>query len=73
MLGRDLVADMPVVLKALAVVGTAAMIWMGGGINLHGLAGNGLGDLEQALDVDGLALRVGRRLSSVVACQADRH
>ena len=67
MLGRGLVAGMPVFLKALAVIGTAAMIWVGGGIILHGLAGHGLGDLEKALDVDGLALRVGRRLSSAVA------
>jgi predicted DNA repair protein MutK len=28
---------MPVLLKILSVVGTAAMIWVGGGIILHGL------------------------------------
>jgi predicted DNA repair protein MutK len=28
---------MPVLLKGLSVVGTAAMIWVGGGIVLHGL------------------------------------
>jgi predicted DNA repair protein MutK len=36
-LGRSLVVGMPVFLKILAVVGTAAMIWVGGGIIVHGL------------------------------------
>lgn len=36
-LGRGLVAGMPGFLKALAVIGTAAMIWVGGGIVIHGL------------------------------------
>lgn len=37
--GRGLVVGMPVFLKALAVVGTAAMVWVGGGIIVHGLEG----------------------------------
>lgn len=37
-IGRGLVIGMPVFLKLLAVVGTAAMLWVGGGILLHGLA-----------------------------------
>ena len=36
-LGRGLVRGMPGFLTALSVVGTAAMIWVGGGIVLHGL------------------------------------
>ena len=36
-IGRGLVAAMPVLLSALAIVGTAAMIWVGGGIIIHGL------------------------------------
>ena len=36
-LGRGLVRGMPVLLKLLSAVGTAAMIWVGGGIVLHGL------------------------------------
>jgi len=36
-LGRGIVRGMPVLLKILGVVGTAAMIWVGGGIILHGL------------------------------------
>jgi uncharacterized protein len=36
-LGRGLVRSMPVLLKFLSVIGTAAMIWVGGGIILHGV------------------------------------
>lgn len=36
-LGRTLVRGMPVFLTILSAVGTAAMIWVGGGIVLHGL------------------------------------
>lgn len=36
-IGRGLVQGMPWVLKLLAIVGTAAMIWVGGGIILHAL------------------------------------
>ncbi len=36
-LGRGLVRGMPVFLTLLSAVGTAAMIWVGGGIVLHGL------------------------------------
>ncbi|MDU9003647.1 DUF808 domain-containing protein [Sedimentitalea todarodis] len=35
--GRGLVNAMPVVMKVLSVVGTAAMLWVGGSIILHGL------------------------------------
>ena len=41
-LGRGLVQAMPYFLKALGFVGTAAMVWVGGGIILHGLEGYGL-------------------------------
>jgi len=36
-LGRGIVRGMPTVLVAIAVVGTAAMLWVGGSILLHGL------------------------------------
>jgi predicted DNA repair protein MutK len=36
-LGRGLVVGMPVLLKTLGIVGTAAMVWVGGGILVHGL------------------------------------
>ena len=40
-LGRALVRGMPVFLTILSSVGTAAMIWVGGGIVLHGLEAYG--------------------------------
>lgn len=36
-IGRGLLKAMPVILGLLATVGTAAMLWVGGGIILHGL------------------------------------
>lgn len=36
-LGQGLVRAMPVVLSGLATIGTAAMLWVGGGIIVHGL------------------------------------
>lgn len=36
-IGRALVKGMPLLLKFLAVVGTAAMLWVGGSILIHGL------------------------------------
>lgn len=41
-IGRALVAGMPKLLAALAVIGTAAMAWVGGGIVVHGLETTGL-------------------------------
>lgn len=42
MLGRGMVSFMPGFLAVLTVVGTAAMIWVGGGIIVHGLEMYGL-------------------------------
>lgn len=36
-LGRGLVKGMPMLLKTLTIVGTAAMLWVGGSIILHGM------------------------------------
>jgi predicted DNA repair protein MutK len=41
-LGRGMVKAMPVLLRALATIGTAAMVWVGGGIIVHGLEVFGL-------------------------------
>jgi uncharacterized protein len=41
-IGRGLVIGMPWLLRILAAVGTAAMIWVGGGIILHGVEEFGL-------------------------------
>ncbi|GAA5512160.1 inner membrane protein YedI [Deinococcus carri] len=48
-LGRGLVRGMPAVLAALSVIGTAAMLWVGGHILLDGLAHFGLEAPEHAL------------------------
>jgi predicted DNA repair protein MutK len=40
--GRLLLRAMPIILKVLSVVGTVAMLWVGGGIVLHGLHEVGL-------------------------------
>jgi predicted DNA repair protein MutK len=47
--GRGLVIGMPVVMKLLSIVGTAAMIWVGGGIIVHGLEHYHLDTLPGAL------------------------
>ena len=41
-IGRGLVKAMPILLETLAAIGTAAMIWVGGGIIVHGLEVFGL-------------------------------
>ena len=48
-LGRALVKGMPGFLKLLAIIGTAAMIWVGGGILVHGLASYGLPQIEHGI------------------------
>lgn len=35
-IGRGLVKTMPILMRALSVIGTAAMLWVGGGILVHG-------------------------------------
>ena len=49
-LGRGMVHAMPRVLTALSVIGTAAMLWVGGGIVLHGLYELGVGGPEHAVE-----------------------
>ncbi|MFN3674692.1 MAG: DUF808 domain-containing protein [Sphingomonas pseudosanguinis] len=47
--GRGLVKAMPVLLRVLAVVGTAAMVWVGGGIIVHGMEEFGLTTLPHLI------------------------
>ncbi|MTI01602.1 DUF808 domain-containing protein [Roseibium sp. RKSG952] len=42
-LGRGLVKAMPAVMKVLSIVGTAAMLWVGGSIIIHGMEVLGFG------------------------------
>jgi predicted DNA repair protein MutK len=48
--GRGLVRFMPALLQVLGIVGTAAMIWVGGGIVVHGLEGYGWTMLGHAIE-----------------------
>jgi predicted DNA repair protein MutK len=57
-LGRGLVHAMPLVLTGLATIGTVAMLWVGGGILVHGLHEYHL-DLLPGL-IEGLAHAAGR-------------
>lgn len=68
-LGRALVLGMPPFLKLLSVVGTAAMLWVGGGIIIHGLEEYGLSALGHA--VHDAALAVGHSLPHAVAGAAE--
>lgn len=49
-LGRGLVRGMPVFMKLLTIVGTAAMIWVGGSIVIHGLESFGLGVIGHEIE-----------------------
>jgi predicted DNA repair protein MutK len=49
LLGRAMVHGTTYLLNALGGIGTAAMIWVGGGIVLHGLERYGLGGLSHAV------------------------
>ena len=54
--GALLVRGMPKVLKLLSIVGTIAMIWVGGGIILHGLEFFGLAAPQHGVHAAGLAV-----------------
>ena len=57
--GHALVRAMPVLLQALSHIGVAAMVWVGGGIILHGLEAFDLGAIPHA--VHNLAEAAGHR------------
>jgi hypothetical protein len=56
LIGRALVRGTPYLLSGLATIGTAAMIWVGGGIILHGLEEYGLGWPSHVLHDAGAAV-----------------
>lgn len=56
MSGRAIVQAMPYLLSGLGTIGTAAMIWVGGGIILHGVEAYGLGWPSHALHDAGAAV-----------------
>ena len=49
LIGRVLVKGMPFFLNLLGILGTAAMVWVGGGIILHGFEGYGYAWLSHLL------------------------
>jgi uncharacterized protein len=55
-LGRGLVHAMPTLLSALSFVGMLAMLWVGGGILLHGLAEFGIDGPEHLLESTAVAI-----------------
>ena len=59
--GRGLVAAMPKILNALSLIGTAAMVWVGGGIIVHGMQAFGLAALPHVIHnmAEGAAHAVG--------------
>ena len=61
--GRGLVKAMPIVLTALTIIGTAAMLWVGGGILLHGTHTLGLD--WPAVPVEHLAHAVAHALGPI--------
>jgi predicted DNA repair protein MutK len=61
--GRALVLGMPWFLKLLGAVGTAAMIWVGGNIIVHGLEAYDLHSVDHAIDI--IAEAAARALPSV--------
>ena len=63
--GRGLVVAMPHFLNLLGAVGTAAMLWVGGGIIIHGLEEYGLAGLGHG--VHNLAVAAGRTLPAALA------
>jgi predicted DNA repair protein MutK len=54
--GRGLVFGMPYFLKVLSLVGTLAMLWVGGGIIIHGLAGYGWAGIEHWIHAVAVAI-----------------
>lgn len=48
--GRGILVAMPWIMRFLSIVGTAAMIWVGGGIVIHGLTGFGLPQLDHLIE-----------------------
>lgn len=48
-LGRAIVMGMPTVMSFISTVGTAAMLWVGGSIVVHGVAGIGFPAIEHAI------------------------
>ena len=62
-IGRGLVKGMPIVMSALSKIGTAAMLWVGGQIFVHGM--EELGMPEPGHTIKAIATSVGQALSAI--------
>ena len=62
-IGRGIVRGMPGFMRLLMIVGTAAMLWVGGSIIVHSLAQMGFAGLEHA--IDGVAESVAHNLVAI--------
>lgn len=66
-LGRGIVKAMPLVLAAISAIGTAAMLWVGGSIVIHGLELLGWGAIgHQIRDLAAVAVRMVGSAGAVV-------
>lgn len=65
-LGRSLVRMMPAVLGTLEIVGMGAMLWVGGGIILHGLEGTPLAALPHLVHAGGIGAGGGAAMAWTV-------
>ncbi len=63
--GRGILVAMPWIMQALSIVGTAAMIWVGGGIVIHALSEFGLPQLDHL--IEGLAHPAGEAIGPLGA------
>lgn len=60
MFGKGLVKGMPTLMKTLSIIGTAAMLWVGGSIMVHGL--HDLGMHHPYADIHDLAVNLAHRV-----------
>ena len=63
LIGRGLVRGMPIVMEALSAIGSFAMLWVGGGILLHGLEHYGFNTAPDL--IHGLAHRVAEQTGAL--------
>ena len=69
--GRGLLHAMPTVMQAISVIGTAAMLWVGGGIIVHGMEQLGAGALPHLVHEGGhMAGEVGGAVVEWIATAA---
>lgn len=74
--GRGILLAMPWIMQTLSIVGTAAMIWVGGGIVVHGLTSFGLPQLDHLIEglahgAEGLLPQLGGLVAELVVIFGD--